>query len=289
MTTPHPDAFDGDVPAPTPPGPTPRAPAVILDQPQLAENIGAVARVMANFGLSDLRLVRPRDGWPQSRAWASASGADWPLDGARVFETVEVAVADLSLLHAATARPRETFLPVLTPREGAAALQAGAAAGLAVGVLFGAERAGLETRDVALANAIVTVPVDPRFHSLNLAQAVAVAAYEWRLTVLDRPSARFDQDTPPADQATMLGLYEHLEGELDAAGFFHPPEKRPSMERNLRVALGRARFNAQEARTFRGVITALTRGRGRTLAKLAAKAGEREGGSGLDRGGRSEG
>lgn len=252
-----------------------RAPVVILDQPQLAENIGAVARVMANFGLSDLRLVRPRDGWPQSRAWASASGADWPLDGARVFETVEAAVGDLSLLHAATARPRETHLPVLTPREGAAALNAGAASGLAVGVLFGAERAGLETRDIALSNAIVTVPVDPRFHSLNLAQAVAVVAYEWRLTVLDRPSARFDQDEPPADQAMMLGLYEHLEGELEQAGFFHPPEKRPSVVRNLRVALGRSRFTSQEARTFRGVITALTRGRGRTLAKLAAKVGER--------------
>lgn len=253
------------------------APAVILDQPQLAENIGAAARVMANFGLSDLRLVRPRDGWPQPRAWASASGADWPLDGARVFDSVEAAVADLQLLHAATARPRETLLPVLTPREGAAALQAGAASGLRTGILFGAERAGLETRDIALANAIVTVPVDPRFHSLNLAQAVAVTAYEWRLTVLDRPPMTFDQSAPPADQAMMLGLYEHLEGELEAAGFFHPPEKRPSMERNLRVALGRARFSEQEARTFRGVVTALTRGRGRTLAKLAARASDRAG------------
>lgn len=251
-------------------------PAVILDQPQLAENIGAVARVMANFGLSDLRLVRPRDGWPQARAWASASGADWPLDGARVFERVEEAVADLSLLHAATARPRETLLPVLTPRESAAALHAGATEGLKVGLLFGAERAGLETRDVALANAVLTVPVDPRFHSLNLAQSVAVAAYEWRMGVLDRPSARFAvQEAPPADQATMLGLYEQLEGELEAAGFFHPPEKKPSMVRNLRVALGRARFSEQEARTFRGVVTALTRGRGRTLAKLAARIGDR--------------
>lgn len=262
-------------PASSAPGSALLAPAVILDQPQLAENIGAAARVMANFGLHDLRLVRPRDGWPQARAWASASGADWPLDEARVFERVEDAVADLQLLHAATARPRETLLPVLTPREAAAALHESGAAGLRTGVLFGAERAGLETRDIALANAIVTVPVDPRFHSLNLAQAVAVSAYEWRLTVLDRPSARFDQEAPPADQAMMLGLYEHLEEELEEAGFFHPPEKKASMVRNLRVALGRARFSEQEARTFRGVVTALTRGRGRTLAKLAARIGER--------------
>lgn len=262
--------------SPIEPGAALRPPTVILDQPQLAENIGAVARVMANFGLSDLRLVRPRDGWPQPRAWASASGADWPLDGARVFETVEAAVADLRLLHAATARPRETLLPVLTPREAAAALNGASRAGLAVGVLFGGERAGLETRDVALANAIVTIPIDPRFHSLNLAQAVAVTAYEWRMTVLDRPSARFaSMETAPAAQGTMLGVYEHLETELEAAGFFHPPSKKPSMVRNLRVAIGRARFSEQEARTFRGVVTALTRGRGRTLAKLAARIGDR--------------
>ncbi|HEY1751864.1 MAG TPA: RNA methyltransferase [Caulobacteraceae bacterium] len=259
-----------------------QAPAIILNAPQLAENIGAVARVMANFGLADLRLVAPRDGWPQERAWASASGADWPLDEARVFARVEDAVADLRLTLATTARPRETHLPVMTPRQAAAQLREGAAQGLPVGLLFGGERAGLETADVALCQGIVTVPIDVRFHSLNLAQAVAVCAYEWRVAEEAGPPAKFTEGAPPADQGAMLGLYEHLERELDAAGFFHPPEKRASMVRNLRVALGRARFTDQETRTFRGVVTALAKGRGRVLAKLAAQkakaaAGEADG------------
>ena len=253
------------------------APVVILDQPQLAENIGAAARVMANFGLDTLRLVAPRDGWPQGRAWASASGADWPLDGARVFATVAEAIADLSVVHAATARPRETVLPVLTPRDGARALAGECAAGVRCGILFGAERAGLESADIALCKAIVTVPVSPRFRSLNLAQAVAVNAYEWRLTQDDQAPAAFRDAPPPADGEAMSGLFGQLEDELEHAGFFHPPEKKPAMVRNLRVALGRARFSDQEARTFRGVVTALVRGRGRTLAKLAAARAERDG------------
>ena len=251
-------------------------PAVILDRPQLAENIGAAARVMANFGLSELRLVAPRDGWPQERAWASASGADWPLEGARVFPDVAEAIADLQWVFAATARPRETQLPVRTPREVVAELAARAERGWRVGVLFGGERAGLETADIALTHGILTVPVAERFRSLNLAQAVAVTAYEWGVLAADgAPPARFtDALDAPADGAESLRLYEHLEAELDASGFFFPPENRPSMVRNLRVALGRARFTAQEVRTLRGVITALVKGRGRTLQRLAAKAGK---------------
>ncbi len=245
-------------------------PVIILDRPQLAENIGAVARVMANFGLETLRLVAPRDGWPQARAWASASGADWPLDGAKVFETVAQASADLHLIHATTARPRETQMPVITPRQGAAELAAATSEGLRCGLLFGAERAGLETADIALCQAIVTIPIDPRFHSLNLAQAVAINAYEWRLIAAgDAPPARFREGPPPAEGGEIVGLFEHLERELDTSGFFFPPENRPSMVRNLRVALGRARFSEQEVRTFRGVITALVKGRGRHLARLA--------------------
>jgi tRNA/rRNA methyltransferase len=247
------------------------APAVILNQPQLAENIGAVARVMANFGLSDLRLVAPRDGWPQERAWASASGANWLLDAAKVFEQVEEAIADLTLTLATTARPREVELPVLTPRQAAARLRERSAAGAPVGLLFGGERAGLETADIALCQAIVTVPIDPKFRSLNLAQAVAVCAYEWRVAESAGPPPAFVEGASPADQAAMLGLYQHLEAELDAAGFFHPPEKRPSMIRNLRAPLARAGLTDQEVRTFRGVVTALSKGRGRVLAKLAAK------------------
>jgi tRNA/rRNA methyltransferase len=247
-------------------------PCVILNEPQLAENIGAVARVMANFGLSDLRMVRPRDGWPQPRAWASASGADWPLEGARVFATLAEAIADLHLVLATTARPRETALPILTPREAAASLAQAVGGGQVCGLLFGGERAGLETADIALCRAIVTIPIDPAFRSLNLAQAVAITAYEWRLTKDAGPPPRFaDAAGPgPADQASLHGFYDQLEGELDAAGFFHPPEKRASMVRNLRVAFGRAALTDQEVRTLRGVVTALSRGRGRVLAKLAA-------------------
>jgi tRNA/rRNA methyltransferase len=251
----------------------PAPPAVILTAPQLAENIGAAARIMANFGLSDLRLVSPRDGWPQERAWASASGADWPLNAARVFATVAEAVADLQRVYATTARPRELRLPVITPRQAAGELSAAAAAGERTGLLFGGERAGLETADVALCQAIVTIPVDTRFRSLNLAQAVAVNAYEWRLTVLDAAPANFRPGEPPADGAAMMGLFGHLEGELEAAGFFHPPEKTPAMVQNLRAALGRAHFTDQEVRTLRGVVTALSRGRGKVLEKLARKRG----------------
>lgn len=251
--------------------PQPSRPCVILNEPQLAENIGAVARVMANFGLEDLRLVRPRDGWPQDRAWASASGANWPLEGARVYGRVEDAIADLHRVYATTARPREVVLPVITPREAAAELHAAAAEGLNTGLLFGGERAGLETQDIALCQAIVTIPIDPRFRSLNLAQAVAINAYEWRTAEHDRPPPAFREGAPVADQAMLDGLYGHLEGELETAGFFHPAEKKPSMVRNLRAIFARAGLNEQEVRTLRGVITALSRGRGQVLAKLAAQ------------------
>jgi len=246
-------------------------PVVILNAPQLAENIGAVARVMANFGLADLRLVNPRDGWPQERAWASASGADWPLNAARVYPDVASAIADLQLVYATTARPRELQLPVITPRVAAAQLAEAVAEGQRVGMLFGGERAGLETQDIALCQAVVTIPIDPRFHSLNLAQAVAINAYEWRTTEADAPPPKFREGAPPADGAALMGLYEHLERELETAGFFHPPEKTPSMVQNLRAALGRARFTDQEVRTLRGVVTALSRGRGKVLEKLARK------------------
>jgi tRNA/rRNA methyltransferase len=242
---------------------------VILVAPQLAENIGAVARVMANFGLEELRLVRPRDGWPQERAWASASGADWPLDNAKVFDSLADAAADRQRLYATTARPREVRLPVLTPREAAGALSQASGEGLAAGLVFGGERAGLETADIALCQAIITIPIDPRFRSLNLAQAVAINAYEWRMTIADRPPPAFRPEDPPADQAELLGLYGHLESELEASGFFFPPEKTPSMVRNLRAIFARSSLSSQEARTLRGVITALTKGRGRVLARLA--------------------
>jgi tRNA/rRNA methyltransferase len=243
---------------------------VVLDAPQLADNIGAVARVMANFGLERLRLVRPRDGWPQDRAWAAASGADWVLDGVEVFGSVSEAISDLGRVHAATARPRETVLPVFTPSASSRVLVDESARGEKVGILFGAERAGLETHDIALCKAIVTIPIDARHRSLNLAQAVAINAYEWKKTLEDAPPAPFTSKRALADGAMMAGLFDQLETELEEAGFFHPPEKKGAMVRNLRVALSKANFTEQEARTFRGVITALSRGRGRTLHKMAA-------------------
>jgi tRNA/rRNA methyltransferase len=246
-------------------------PVIILNATQMAENIGAAARVMANFGLSDLRLVNPRDGWPQERAWALASGAEWPLNAARVFDSVAEAIADLQLVFATTARPRELQLPVLTPRQAAGELYAAAARGERCGLLFGGERAGLETSDIALCQGVVTVPIDPRFRSLNLGQAVAINCYEWRTTVQDAAPPAFRPGPGPATGEAMLGFYEHLERELDAAGFFHPPEKTPNMIQNLRSALGRARFTDQEVRTLRGVITALSRGRGKVLEKIARK------------------
>ena len=246
-------------------------PCIILDRPQLPQNIGAVARAMANFGLADLRLVNPRDGWPQERAWTNASGAEWPLNAARVYERVEDALADLHLVYATTARPRELQLPVMTPREAMGTLAADVAAGRSVGLLFGAERAGLETADIALCQGVVTLPVDPRFRSLNLAQAVIILAYEWRLTEAAAAPAIFRDAPPPAPGKAMQGLYDHFETELEEAGFFHPPEKKPSMVQNLRSALARARFSDQEVRTFRGVVTALSRGRGRVLEKIAKR------------------
>ena len=182
-----------------------RPPCVVLNEPQLAENIGACARVMANFGLADLRLVRPRDGWPQDRAWASASGADWPLNDARVFDRLEDAVADLQLVYATTARPREINLPILTPREAAGELNTarGRRPGDRPAVRRRAGGPG-QRRHRAVPGGDHR-PIDPRFRSLNLAQAVALNAYEWRMTLTDRPPAAFDDDRLPADQAALDG------------------------------------------------------------------------------------
>lgn len=246
-------------------------PVVILDRSQLPENIGAVARVMANFGLEELRLVAPLKGWPQPRAWEVSSGADWVLDGVKVFETVAGATADLNLVMATTSRPRETRQPVRTPRQASAVLREATTSGQKTGLLFGGERAGLETHDIALCEGIVTIPIDPRHWSLNLAQAVAINAYEWRTGAEDAVPENFREQAPVAEGERMVGMYEHLEGELDAAGFFFPPEKRPSMVRNLRVMLGRSRFSEQEVATFRGVIHALSKGRGQRLQKLAKR------------------
>ena len=234
-------------------------PAIVLVAPQLGENIGAAARAMYNFGLTDLRLVRPRDGWPNEKARAPASGADAVIDGARVFASVPDAVADLRHVYAATARPRDSRKTVVTPVHAVSTMRAAAPDGALCGVLFGGERAGLDNDDMSLAEAIISVPLNPAFSSLNLAQSVLLIAYEWFRAADATPGEQFDTGpTGPATKADLVGLFEHLETELTRGGFLWPPEKAPTMVRNIRTMLQRARLTEQEVRTFRGIIKALT-------------------------------
>ncbi|HEY0917834.1 RNA methyltransferase [Devosia sp.] len=235
-------------------------PAIILCEPQLGENIGSTARAMANFGLWDLRLVNPRDGWPNERAVAAASRADHVIEKVRVFETTEAAIADLSLVFATTARRRDLQKPVLGPEQASRQLLAHIAGGGGAGLLFGRERWGLYNEEVALADAIVTLPVEAAFASLNIAQAVLVLAYEWRRqsdlgAVLPFGDARADL----APKQELIGLFEQLEEALDRAGFFTAPDKRPTVVNNLRAMLSRGNLSAQEVRTLRGVISSLDR------------------------------
>ena len=231
-------------------------PAIILVEPQLGENIGAAARAMLNCGLSALRLVRPRDGWPNRAAWPMAAGADLVLEGAAVFPGVEEAVADLQRVYATTVRPRDMVKPVVTPRVAAGEMRAVMAAGGACGVLFGPERSGLDNDAIALADTVVTAPLNPAFGSLNLAQAVLLVGYEW-LQADDARTARWSAELP-ADKERLIALFRHLEQELDAAGFFVVPEKRPGMIRSIRNMLERAHLTVQEVRTLHGIVTALS-------------------------------
>lgn len=242
-------------------------PAIILCEPQLGENIGTTARAMANFGLWDLRLVNPRDGWPNERAVAAASRADHVIERVRVFETVEEAVADLSLVHATTARRRDMQKEVLGPEESAQRMVAHIGSGRGAGLLFGRERWGLYNEEVALADSIVTLPVEAVFASLNIAQAVLLMAYEWR-----RQSGRAEElpfsgglgEVAPREE--LLGLFGQLEETLDRTGFFKTEDKRPTMVTNLRAIFTRAGMTSQEIRTLRGVISSIDRVHERTPA-----------------------
>ena len=237
-------------------------PAVILVRPQLGQNVGMCARAMANFGLTDLRLVAPREGWPNEWAIKAASGADWVLEGARLFDSVAGAAADLHYLVAATARLRDMIKPVVTAEAAAKEMRALTAQGLHCGLMFGPERSGLENDDVALAQAVLRIPVDARFTSINLAQAVLLMGYEWFKAADATPAERLEPgDTWPASTAELVGLFEHLERELDIAGFLFPPEKRPAMVRNLRNIFQRAGLMEQEVRALRGVVTSLSTAR----------------------------
>ena len=250
-------------------------PAVILMEPQLADNIGMVARAMANFGLDDLRLIAPRDGWPNEKARIAASGANYVIDDGRAFATLAEATGDLHWVAATTARQRDLRKQVLTPLEAVSEIRARVRRGERCGILFGRERNGLETDEIAAADAIVMIPVNSRFASLNLAQSVLIVAYEWmrtsgaatlgRVTTYETPQeAGLDLgDTRPATKAELGGFFAHLEEELDRLGFFNPAHRRQTMVRNLRSMFTRMGATEQEVRTLRGIVAALAHGKGR--------------------------
>lgn len=234
-------------------------PSIVLVEPQLGENIGAAARAMLNCGLTDLRLVRPRDPWPNPRALAAASGAQAVLEEARVFQKTAEAVADLRRIYATTARPRDMVKPELTPREAAAEMRFEHPDGRECGVLFGPERTGLSNEDVVMAAATISVPLNPAASSLNLAHAVLLVSYEWLLAADPAPpSPGRTRRAQVATASELANLLTHLEERLDAAGFLFPSEKRPAMVRNLRNIFTRAALTDQEVRTLHGVLTALS-------------------------------
>ncbi|MCX8997837.1 RNA methyltransferase [Rhizobiaceae bacterium BDR2-2] len=236
-------------------------PVIVLVEPQLGENIGMVARAMANFGLAELRLVNPRDGWPSEKARAAASKADHVVDAARVFATLEEAIADLNFVYATTARLRDGFKRVASPVEATLALRARFRAGEATGILFGRERWGLSNEEVALADEIVTFPVNPAFASLNIAQAVLLMSYEWMKSGMEDVNATPFQamEQTPATKEQLFGMVDQLEEALDARGYFRPAGKKPKMMDNLRAVLSRPSFSEQEISVLRGVISSLDR------------------------------
>lgn len=232
---------------------TTTAPIIVLVRPQLGENIGKAARAMLNFGLTELRLVAPRDGWPNPAAGPAASGADAVLTGAEVFGSVAEAVADCAHVYATTVRKRGVVKPVVTPEAAARAIRQkpGRSA-----ILFGPERSGLESDDVALARTILTVPINPEFGSLNLAQAVILVAYEWSKgeALASPPATALD---PPAPQAELEALIAQVTTLLDDAHYFFPPERDAVTKRTLRSVLTKPAWNANEVRTMRGIIRAI--------------------------------
>jgi tRNA/rRNA methyltransferase len=241
-------------------------PAIVLVRPQLAVNIGMCARAMVNFGLSDLRLVNPREGWPRTGAlrkgaYAAAAGAVHLLEKAKLYDSVEAAVGDLNCVFATTARERGQAKRILTPTEAMPEVAARTAAGEKLGVLFGPERTGLDNDEIALADAIITFPVNPAYASLNLAQAVLLVGYEW-MQAANGTGVPFNlpERSPAAPREMVLSFFDYLEGELDRAGFFRPVGKLPVMRRNLRNIFHRLQLTEQDVRTLRGMIVRLVEG-----------------------------
>ncbi|AOX19251.1 RNA methyltransferase [Kozakia baliensis] len=238
------------------------SPVVILVRPQLAENVGTTARAMANGGLFHLRLVAPRDGWPQERAWYASSGAHRILDAATVHDSVDDAVADLHRVMATCPRPRHIVKTVMTARGAAAELRASANCGLRTGLLFGPERAGLDNEDMARADTLIRYPLNPDFMSLNLAQAVLIMAYEWWMACDETPPRELmTNETHVATKGELENFLGHLTRDLDECGFLRNEQKRPGMVRNLRHLFERGEVTEQELRTLHGAVTELSRGR----------------------------
>lgn len=230
-------------------------PIIVLVRPQLGENIGKAARAMLNFGLTEMRIVDPRDGWPNPSAGPAAAGADTVLDKAEIFQTTADAVADCTNIYATTVRKRGDSKPVVTPEKAAAEIMSHAGRSA---FLFGREASGLEAKDVSLARSIVTVPINPEFGSLNLAQAVILCAYEWSKTQsLSQPP--LEDALPPAEQAELDGLISHLEAMLEPKGYFLPPDRADASRRTLRNVLTHPRWNHLQVRTLRGVLSSLQR------------------------------
>jgi tRNA/rRNA methyltransferase len=229
-------------------------PIVILVRPQLGENIGKAARAMLNFGLTEMRLVAPRDGWPNPSAGPAASGADIVLEQAQLFDSTAEAISDCNHVYASTVRRRDLVLPVVSPEDMAQQIhaQSGRSA-----ILFGAERSGLETEDVAMAQAIVTVPINPDFGSLNLAQAVILLAYEWsKGSALAVPPAKDAE--PTAVQGEVDGMIAQLEQELDSKGYFHPPERTQATKNTIRTIFTKTGWSSREVKAVRGIVRALS-------------------------------
>lgn len=249
------------------------APSVLLVAPQIPENIGMVARAMGNFAIDDLRVIAPRDGWPSEKARAVASGAAAIIDGAGLHDTVTNAVSDLNWVVATTARQRDMRKPVLTPEDAAREMYERISRGQRCGIMFGRERNGLENDEVALADAVVMIPINNRFASLNLAQSVLLLGYEWmkatgtaslgRVTNNERPIETGINlgNSRPATKLELIGLFEHLERELERSGFFNPSHRRHVVVRNIRTMLTRMDATDQEVRTLRGIVATLTRGK----------------------------
>ena len=228
-------------------------PVIVLVRPQLGQNIGKAARAMLNFGLTEMRLVSPRDGWPNPDAGPAASGADAVLAGAQLFDSVQDAIADCTAIYASTVRRRDLAMPVLSPEEMAEAIRGSDGR---CAILFGPERSGLETEDVALANAIVTVPINPRFGSLNLAQAVILLAYEWsRRSALAVPPAR--EGEAPAEHGELEGLIGQLDAALVEKGYFHPPDRAQATRNTIRTIFTKTGWSGREVKAVRGIIKAL--------------------------------